>query len=156
MAASGCPSRFASCTGLRGCGRCRCGSWVSGDKRVTEEVVVLGVAGNAGAVLGEQSPAGDRQAGGERYRALTAPALRVPAASSEGAPAARSAMSLLLKSPAVSVAPNSSLPSMAPPTWVNSRPPAVVRPLAEPYRTLTAPASAVPARSSSRAPRPGR
>src|SRR5215211_2561904 len=89
---------------------------------------------------------------GGPYSTLTTPAAKTLPTDSYGAPTARSAKPSWLKSPAANAQPNQSWVSAALPTWVNSRPPAVVNPSAEPYSTLTAPASRTPPTSSPEAP----
>ena len=87
----------------------------------------------------------------EPYRTLTTPWV-VLVTLSIGAPTAKSANPLLLKSPAAMAQPNQSSASTAPPTWVNSCPPLVESPPPEPYRTLTTPASSLLATSSKGVP----
>src|SRR6266508_3793874 len=85
-------------------------------------------------------------------RTLTAPASIAAPTSSEGAPTARSRNPLLLKSPAASAwlkaSPASALPGTPGVSWVSCWLPAPLRPEAEPYRTVTAPASTIVPTSS--------
>src|SRR6266540_3077665 len=99
----------------------------------------------------------------EPYRTLTAPACVRAPSPSEGTPTARSAKPSLSKSPTPRSAPKPSPASAVPSTpavsWEKNWPPPAARPLADPYRTLTAPASVIVPTSSpgtpmARSPKP--
>src|SRR6266545_2201627 len=85
-------------------------------------------------------------------RTLTAPPFSTAPTSSEGTPTPRSSTPLPLKSPAASASPKASSASALPGTpavsWVSCWLPVAVSPDAEPYRTVTAPASTIVPTSS--------
>src|SRR5215216_4968689 len=88
----------------------------------------------------------------EPYSTLTAPAKEVLPTLSRGAPTAKSAKSSSLNCPDAKAPPNSSLTSTALTGWVKVCAPLRVTPEAEPYSTLTAPASTMLPTSSVGAP----